>query len=117
MAPRKQELMRLLPIFANAGVVGSEPFTWMTAADYFVCRSVHGVPLIPGTEAHCEAAQEHLSFRFHQFYSNARILQLVVGRLMQNVLAEVSAGGGLGRRQHGGSLLHLVVPLVCRCSG
>ncbi|TYZ59665.1 hypothetical protein PybrP1_005458 [[Pythium] brassicae (nom. inval.)] len=85
MAPRKQELARLLPLFA----AGCEPFTWMTTADYFVCRTAHAVPLIPGTEAHGDAAQGHLSFRFHQFYSNPRILQLVVGRLIQNVLVEM----------------------------
>lgn len=85
MAPHKQELLRLLPLFT----LGSEPFTWMTTADYFVCRTAHAVPLVPGTEPHSDATLEHLSFRFHHFYSHPRILQLVVGRLMQNVLAEV----------------------------
>uniref|UniRef100_K3W775 Histidine acid phosphatase n=1 Tax=Globisporangium ultimum (strain ATCC 200006 / CBS 805.95 / DAOM BR144) TaxID=431595 RepID=K3W775_GLOUD len=85
MAPRKAELTRALPMFAS----GSQPFTWMAAADYFVCRDAHGVSMIPGTEAHCDASVLHLSFRFHQFYSHPRVLQLVAGRLMQHVLLEI----------------------------
>ncbi|KAF1335642.1 Histidine acid, partial [Globisporangium splendens] len=62
MAPQKAELMRALPMFAS----GSEPFTWMAATDYFVCRDAHEIPMIPGTEAHCDTSVLHLSFRFHQ---------------------------------------------------
>ncbi|RLN49456.1 hypothetical protein BBJ29_000140 [Phytophthora kernoviae] len=85
MAPCKQELMRLLPAI-NSGQV---PFTWMTAADYFVCRRSHNVPFIPGTKVHGEATERHLGFRFHQFYSHRTILKLVAGRLMHNVLCEM----------------------------
>ncbi|KAG7400253.1 hypothetical protein PHYBOEH_006390 [Phytophthora boehmeriae] len=85
MAPCKQELMRLLPAISS----GQVPFTWMTAADYFVCRRSHNVPFIPGTKVHGEATERHLGFRFHQFYSHRTILKLVAGRLMHNVLREM----------------------------
>ncbi|RLN72516.1 hypothetical protein BBJ28_00009480 [Nothophytophthora sp. Chile5] len=62
MAPCKQELMRLLPVFDT----GKVPFTWMAATDYFVCRRAHQVPYIPGTEVHGHATERHLGFRFHQ---------------------------------------------------
>lgn len=89
MAPRKRELMRMLPVFAEANAVAI-PFTWMAVADYFVCRNAHQIAFIPGTEEHHQESVDHLSFRFHQFYSHPRILQLVAGRLMQNMLVEVS---------------------------
>ncbi|DBA03284.1 TPA: hypothetical protein N0F65_011643 [Lagenidium giganteum] len=85
MAPRKAELMRLLPLYAN----GSVPFTWMTTADYFTCRDAHDVPLIPHTSEHLDSTLTHLSFRFQQFYSQQTILGLVAGRLMRNVINEV----------------------------
>lgn len=88
MAPRKRELMHMLPVFAE-GNAAAIPFTWMAVADYFVCRNAHQIAFIPGTEEHNEASVDHLSFRFHQFYSHPRILQLVAGRLMQNMLVEV----------------------------
>ncbi|KUF88430.1 hypothetical protein AM588_10001814 [Phytophthora nicotianae] len=62
MAPIKQELMRLFPAVDS----GQVPFTWLTAADYFVCRRSHQVPYIPGTEVHGNATERHLGFRFHQ---------------------------------------------------
>ncbi|ETK80546.1 hypothetical protein F441_16191 [Phytophthora nicotianae CJ01A1] len=85
MAPIKQELMRLFPAVDS----GQVPFTWLTAADYFVCRRSHQVPYIPGTEVHGNATERHLGFRFHQFYSHRTILKLVAGRLMHNVLREM----------------------------
>ncbi|KAG9399171.1 hypothetical protein AC1031_012134 [Aphanomyces cochlioides] len=44
MAPIKAELMRLLPMYST------ERFTWMNAADYFVCRQAHGLDYITHTE-------------------------------------------------------------------
>ncbi|CAI5725992.1 unnamed protein product [Peronospora effusa] len=85
MAPIKQELMRLFPAIHS----GQIPFTWLTAADYFVCRRAHQAPFIPGTEVHGDVAEKHLAFRFHQFYSHRTILKLVAGRLMHNVLREM----------------------------
>ncbi|CAH0477335.1 unnamed protein product [Peronospora belbahrii] len=81
----KQKLMRLFPA-VNSGQI---PFTWLIAADYFVCRRAHQAPFIPGTEAYSDAAEKHLSYRFHQFYSHRTILKLVAGRLMHNVLQEM----------------------------
>ncbi|KAL4125293.1 hypothetical protein PRIC2_008878 [Phytophthora ramorum] len=85
MAPVKQELMKLFPAF-NSGLV---PFSWLTPADYYVCRRVHQAPYILGTEVHGEATERHLGFRFHQFYSHRTILKLVAGRLMHNMLREM----------------------------
>ncbi|KAE8910368.1 hypothetical protein PF002_g1967 [Phytophthora fragariae] len=85
MAPVKQELTRLFPAVDS----GQIPFSWMTAADYFVCRRAHQAPYIPGTEVHCDVTERHLGFRFHQFYSHRTILKLVAGRLMHNVLREM----------------------------
>ncbi|KAG2769718.1 hypothetical protein PC129_g1012 [Phytophthora cactorum] len=85
MAPIKQELTRLFPAVES----GQIPFTWLTAADYFVCRRSHQVPYIPGTEVHGDATERHLGFRFHQFYSHRTILKLVAGSLMHNVLREM----------------------------
>lgn len=62
MAPVKQELMRLLPAIDSKQI----PFSWLTAADYFVCRRAHQTPYIPGTEVHGDATERHLGFRFHQ---------------------------------------------------
>ncbi|TDH65028.1 uncharacterized protein CCR75_002105 [Bremia lactucae] len=69
MIPIKKELSRLIPAFDS----GQIPFSWLTAADYFVCRRAHQVPYIPGTK----------------FYSNKKFLKLVAGRLMHNVLLEM----------------------------
>ncbi|KAI9906598.1 hypothetical protein PsorP6_004139 [Peronosclerospora sorghi] len=96
MAPIKEDLMRLFPAVATRRV----PFTWITAADYFVCRRAYEAPYIPGTELHGDATEKHLGFRFHQvwpydeaeqcrvlrlqFYSNRTILKLVVGGLMHS---------------------------------
>ncbi|CAI5733499.1 unnamed protein product [Peronospora destructor] len=85
MAPIKLELMQLFPAIHS----GQIPFTWLTAADYFVCRRAHQVPFIHGTKVHGDAAEKHLAFRFHQFYSHRTILKLVAGRLMHNVLREM----------------------------
>ncbi|RQM28234.1 hypothetical protein B5M09_007355 [Aphanomyces astaci] len=46
MAPVQTELRRLLPMFASS----AESFSWMKAADYFVCRQAHNIPLLPHTE-------------------------------------------------------------------
>ncbi|OWZ24685.1 hypothetical protein PHMEG_000208 [Phytophthora megakarya] len=85
VAPIKQELTRLFPAIDS----GKVPFTWLTAADYFVCRRAHQAPYIPGTEVHRDATEKHLGFRFHQFYSHRTILKLVAGHLMHNVLREM----------------------------
>eukprot|EP00644_Phytophthora_capsici_P002232 jgi/Phyca11/528165/estExt2_fgenesh1_pm.C_PHYCAscaffold_270069 len=85
MIPVKEELSKLFPAVAS----GQVPFTWLTAADYFVCRRAHQAPYIPGTEVHGDATEKHLGFRFHQFYSHRTILKLVAGRLMNNVLHEM----------------------------
>lgn len=81
----KQELTRLFPA-VNSGHI---PFSWLNAADYFVCRRAYQIPYISGTEVHGEATERHLSYRFHQFYSHRTILKLVSGRLMHNVLREM----------------------------
>ncbi|KAJ8564103.1 hypothetical protein ON010_g7242 [Phytophthora cinnamomi] len=77
MAPVKQELMRLFPAVDS----GQIPFSWLTAADYFVCRRAHQAPYIPGSEVHGDAAERHLGFRFHQMqkalwehYENKKIV-------------------------------------------
>ncbi|CEG43999.1 histidine acid [Plasmopara halstedii] len=81
----KQELSRLLPAVDS----GQIPFSWLQAADYFICRRAHHVPFISGTEVHGKATERHLKYRFHQFYSHRTILKLVAGRLMHNVLHEM----------------------------
>lgn len=73
-----------MPMFSN-GV----PFMWLAAADHFVCRDAHQIPLIPGSEELAPMAVQHLSFRFQKFYTNPVILSLVAGRMMRNVLQEV----------------------------
>jgi hypothetical protein len=83
MTQRKAELMKLLPMFQ------SDPFTWMTVADYFICRHSHEISFIPGTEEHFDATLRHLSFRFHQFYSHRAILELVAGRITRHILTEI----------------------------
>ena len=69
MAPIKQELMRLFPAIQSRQI----PFTWLTAADYFVCRRAHQAPFIVGTEAHGDAAEKHLAFRFHKVGDNLEV--------------------------------------------
>lgn len=84
LAACQAELRRLMPMFHD-GV----PFTWLAAADHFVCRNAHQMPLIPGTEEHSQTVVQHLSYRFQKFYTNPVILSLVAGRMMRNVLQEV----------------------------
>ena len=62
MAPIKHELVRLFPAVHS----GQVPFTWLTAADYFVCRRAHQAPCIPGTETYADVTERHLGFRFYQ---------------------------------------------------
>ena len=104
MAERKHELMRLIPLFRT------EPFLWMTAADYFTCRAAHAVPFIEGTQVyvrqillcaffsgaayltvcclwheHFAASIDHLSYRFHQvFLLDALFFFVVCNRLKHN---------------------------------
>jgi hypothetical protein len=66
----KHELVRAIPMFAS----GAVPFTWMYAADYFVCRRAHGVSLVTGTEPHADATVGHLGFRFHQVSDAPRVV-------------------------------------------
>lgn len=84
LAACQAELRRLMPMFSH-GV----PFTWLAAADHFVCRDAHQIPLIPGSEELAQTAVQHLSYRFQKFYTNPVILSLVAGRMMRNVLQEV----------------------------
>ena len=46
LEPVKVDLIHRLPILTP------DNFTWMKAADYFMCRSAHGIPLVSGTEVY-----------------------------------------------------------------
>ncbi|CAK4510260.1 unnamed protein product [Aphanomyces euteiches] len=83
MAPIKAELMRLLPMYST------ERFTWMNAADYFVCRQAHGLDYITHTEPFAKETIDHLAFRFHHFYSNLPILRHVAATLADRVISEM----------------------------
>ncbi|KAF0698464.1 Aste57867_10924 [Aphanomyces stellatus] len=85
MAPVKEALMRHLPLFE----AHPERFTWMNAADYFVCRRAHGLPLVPHTEDLADTTIDHLSFRFSNFYTHPPILHYVASRLVDQLVARM----------------------------
>ncbi|ETW06454.1 hypothetical protein H310_02710 [Aphanomyces invadans] len=85
MASVQTELRRLLPMFSS----GSEAFSWMKAADYYICRHAHGIPFLRHTEDLAAQTIAHLTYRFHEFYSHGPILRRVAGPLVQQLVAEM----------------------------
>ncbi|OQR93339.1 hypothetical protein ACHHYP_02625 [Achlya hypogyna] len=85
MADVKAELIHRLPMFS----VGGEEFTWMKAADHFICRHAHAIEYLPDTAELSQPAINHLALRFQQYYTDPTILRLVVTGLGTELLAQM----------------------------
>ena len=69
----KQQLLNTLPGFQKE----EENFSWMAAADHFVCRKAYQtLSTWPGTEELHLQTLDHLSFRFQQVKCMMILLQL-----------------------------------------
>ncbi|KDO35780.1 hypothetical protein SPRG_18914 [Saprolegnia parasitica CBS 223.65] len=90
--PLKQELVHRLPMFREGG----EAFTWMKAADHFICRDAHALEYLPETKELAKPTIDHLSLRFQQYYTDPVILRLVATGLVTELLdqMEQSMAGG-----------------------
>lgn len=62
-------------------------FVWMHAADYFMCRAAHELPLLPGlTEEDAAATVQQVEWRFDQWYRSHFVRAHAAGPLLTRLL-------------------------------
>ncbi len=85
----KEKLRKLFP---PGGILSrkASPFCWMAVADFFFTREAAGLlePLSPELREVAPQTISHLKWRFFQFFSDSKLLGVMGGPVLANVISE-----------------------------